>query len=184
MGQTPGTPADPPGSRPTGLKARAHPLPPWRARCALPTRTPIGAHRAPADHRCTCTHTSETHPGTRACSHTPPSVQRLLPARAATGRAELRDASTAQAVEQRLDEPQEAAGGSDQRSAGVGLKAEARAGTPGLRPTPPRPAASAHLETEAWFPVGRKDRDCCACELEPRCGANPRGGGCGAGAGE
>ena len=184
MGQTPGTPADPPGSRPTGLKARAHPLPPWRARCALPTRTPIGAHRAPADHRCTCTHTSETHPGPRACSHTPPSVQRLLPA--APPPVELN--SGMQAPHRQWSggwtNPRKQPAGSDQRSAGVGLKAEARAGTPGLRPTPPRPAASAHLATDAWFPVGRKDRDCCACELEPRCGANPRGGGCGARAGE
>lgn len=32
--------------------------------------------------------------------------------------------------------------------------------------------------------MGREDWDCCACELAPRCGANPQGGGCRVPAGE
>lgn len=154
----------------SGLKASAHPLSPRRAEWAHPHRS------APAGHALASTapaRTPETHTGTRARSHTPPSAQRLLPAAPPP----VEPDSGMRAPERRLDgpgqEPSVPAG--DQ----VGLaSAGAGAGTPCLRPTPPRPPASAHLGTGAWSPKGREDPDCRACELAPRCRANPPGGGC------
>lgn len=163
--------------RPPRLKASAQPLPPGLLD-VHPPHTLIDAHRARTGPRCTRTHTPKhTHEHARARTRLPLRSASYLPCR--------RGSNRTPGCRHSLGTGSEAG---RTRSSGLQFRprirwgwpgAGARAGTPRLRPAPPRPAASTHLRIEAWSPIGREGQDCCACELSPLYGANWPGGGCG-----
>lgn len=176
MGTSPGAGADRRGPRPLGPQGQRSP-PSSRLRDAHPHTHRLCSQSThwPALHPRTHTPRPETHTGTRARSHTPPTC------RAASGPADSGMLGSAPALERRLGRPRAAASGSGRRTPAAGLGRGLELGLPGGQP---RPAASARLGTEAWSPAGREGQDCRACELEPSWEANPLGGGCRAPAGE
>lgn len=167
--RTPGAQADPPGLHPPELKASIHPLLPG-LRDVYP---PHPCSQWPALHP--HTHPRNTHMSTRALAHA--SLRAAPPTcRAAAGRAGLRDAGAAPALDRRTGPgqppPAPAAawlgpawgGGSSWDSPAAARPAPPR----GLRPFGDRGVVSS----------GAGGQGGCACELAPRCGASTQGSGC------